>query len=78
MTSALGLTGFDAACLVCKTWLNVCRSDERVLRGVALYQGGLAKSAFMKLCRSSNWVIKWTKGQQDTRYHRCKDCGFEW
>ena len=49
LTSALGPSGFDAACLVCKTWLNACRSDERVLRGVALYQGGLTKSAFMKL-----------------------------
>ena len=34
---------------MCKTWLRVCRSDERVLRGVAGYQDGLTKSGFMKL-----------------------------
>eukprot|EP00966_Prymnesium_polylepis_P305631 7062737-Prymnesium_polylepis.1 len=35
--------------MVCKTWLSVCQSNESVLRGVAQYQGGLTKSAFMKL-----------------------------
>ena len=45
----IGPSGFAAASLVCKAWLSVCREDERVLRGVATYQGGLTKGAFMKL-----------------------------
>ena len=49
LSHGMGPTTFTAASLVCKTWLRVCRSDERVLRGVALYQGGLTKGAFMKL-----------------------------
>ena len=49
LSQGLGPASFTAASLVCKVWLSVCRSDERVLRGVALYQGGLTKGAFMKL-----------------------------
>ena len=45
----IGPSGFAAASLVCKVWLSVCRMDERVLRGVAAYQGGLTKGVFMKL-----------------------------
>ena len=45
----IGPSGFAAASLVCKAWLSVCREDERVLRGVAAYQGGLTKGVFMKL-----------------------------
>ena len=45
----IGPSGFAAASLVCKSWLSVCREDERVLRGVAAYQGGLTKGVFMKL-----------------------------
>ena len=49
LSQGMGPASFTAASLVCKTWLRVCRSDERVLRGAALYQGGLTKGAFMKL-----------------------------
>lgn len=49
LSQGIGPTSFTAACLVCKSWLRACRSDERVLRGVALYQGGLTKGVFMKL-----------------------------
>ena len=45
----IGPSGFAAASMVCKSWLSVCREDERVLRGVAAYQGGLTKCVFMKL-----------------------------
>ena len=49
LSQGIGPASFTAVSLVCKSWLRVCRSDERVLRGVALYQGGLTKGAFMKL-----------------------------
>ena len=49
LASGVGPSAFVAAGLVCKAWLRVCRTDERVLRGVALYQGSLTKGAFMKL-----------------------------
>jgi len=49
LSQGIGPASFTAVSLVCKSWLCVCRSDERVLRGVALYQGGLTKGAFMKL-----------------------------
>ena len=49
LSQGVGPTSFAAASLVCKSWLRACRSDERVLRGVARYQGGLTKGAFMKL-----------------------------
>eukprot|EP00966_Prymnesium_polylepis_P117735 2721713-Prymnesium_polylepis.1 len=35
-------------------------------------------AAVCEACGSSSWVIKWNKGQRDTKYHRCKECGFEW
>ena len=49
LSQGIGPASFGAASLVCKSWLCACRSDERVLRGVARYQGGLTKGAFMKL-----------------------------
>ena len=45
----IGPSTFAVARMVCKTWLSVCKCNESVLRGVAQYQGGLTKSAFMKL-----------------------------
>jgi hypothetical protein len=45
----IGPSGFAAASLVCKAWLSVCRTDERVLRGAAAYQGALTKFAFVQL-----------------------------
>lgn len=50
----IGPSSFTVASQVCKTWLSVCRADERVLRGVAMYQGGLTKGAFMKLFAMSS------------------------
>jgi len=49
LTDNIGPITFAAASLVCKVWLSVCRSDAAVLRGVALYQGGLTKHVFTKL-----------------------------
>eukprot|EP00966_Prymnesium_polylepis_P243614 5633599-Prymnesium_polylepis.1 len=49
LSHGIGPASFTAVSLVCKLWLRACRSHERVLRGVALYQGGLTKGAFMKL-----------------------------
>ena len=45
----VGPSAFAAASCVCKTWATVCKTDERVVRGAALYTGGLTKSALMKL-----------------------------
>ena len=49
LRDTIGPSAFATASMVCKVWLSVCRSDEAVLRGVALYQGGLTKSLFTKL-----------------------------
>ena len=49
LSQGVGPASFAAASLVCRAWLRLCRFDERVLRGAALYQGGLTKGAFMKL-----------------------------
>ena len=45
----VGPSAFAAVSCVCKTWAMVCKTDERVVRGAALYTGGLTKSALMKL-----------------------------
>ena len=45
----VGPTTFAAASCVCRTWAAVCKTDERVVRGAAIYTGGLTKSALMKL-----------------------------
>ena len=42
-------TTYYAASLVCKTWYDVCRNDECLLRLVALYQGSLTRSSFARL-----------------------------
>ena len=49
LATGIGPTSFLAAGLVCKAWLRVCRTEERILRGAALYQGALTKGALMKL-----------------------------
>ena len=49
LADSIGPSTFAIASLVCKVWLSVCRTNEAVLRGVALYQGGLTKSIFTKL-----------------------------
>lgn len=46
LTGTIGPSTLVAASRVCKLWHSVCRSDERVLRLVALYQGGVTKSVF--------------------------------
>ena len=45
----VGPAALAAASCVCKEWNAVCRTDEKVLRGAAAYQGGLTKAVFMKL-----------------------------
>ena len=52
----IGPSAFVAASLVCKGWLSVCRTDERVLRGAAQYQGGLTKGTLIKLFAISSCV----------------------
>ena len=46
---SIGPSSFNAASLVCKAWLSVCRADECVLRSVALYTGALTKGVLMQL-----------------------------
>ena len=45
----VGPTTFATASLVSKAWRSVCMTDERILRSVAWYQGGLTKGVFTKL-----------------------------
>jgi hypothetical protein len=45
----VGPSSFAAVSCVCRTWATVCKTDERVVRGAALYTGGLTKSALMNL-----------------------------
>ena len=52
----IGPSAFVAASLVSKGWLSVCRTDERVLRGAAQYQGGLTKGTLIKLFAISSCV----------------------
>ena len=49
LRSGIGPSTFVAAGGVCKAWRAVCRSDEAVLRCVAMYQGGLTRTAFRGL-----------------------------
>lgn len=56
LAGSIGPSAFAAASCVCKTWLTVCRTDKRVLRGAAQYQGGLTKSTLMKLFAISSQV----------------------
>ena len=45
----VGPSTFAATSAVSRVWLQACRSDEGVLRSVALYQGGMTKAALMRL-----------------------------
>ena len=45
----IGPATFARVGVVCRAWRSVCRTDERVLRGVAAYQGGLTKAGFVRL-----------------------------
>ena len=45
----IGPTTFVAISRVCKSWHSVARTNEMVLRMVALYQGGLTKTVFCGL-----------------------------
>ena len=45
----VGPSAYVAASGVCKAWHWVCRSDDALLRLVALYQGGVTKTAFCGL-----------------------------
>ena len=49
LRSPIGPSTFVAASRVSKVWHAVCRSDEHALRGVALYQGGLTRTALRGL-----------------------------
>jgi len=49
LRSHIGPSTFVAASRVCKVWHAVCRSDEHALRRVALYQGGLTRTALRGL-----------------------------
>ena len=45
----VGPSSFATASLVSKAWRSVCMTDERIIRSVACYQGGLTKGTFTKL-----------------------------
>ena len=45
----VGPSTFATASLVSKAWRGVCMSDERIVRSIAWYQGGLTKGVFTKL-----------------------------
>lgn len=45
----VGPSTFAVASEVSRVWLGVCRSDETVLRAVALFQGGLTKAKLIHL-----------------------------
>ena len=45
----IGPSTYVTAATVCKAWHSACRNDPRVLRSVALYQGGLTTTAFCGL-----------------------------
>jgi len=45
----IGASTLAAASLVSRVWLEACRSDPSVLRGAALYQGGLTKAQLKHL-----------------------------
>lgn len=49
LRSNVGPSTFVAARRICRAWLAVCRTDESVLRAVALFQGGLTRTAFRGL-----------------------------
>lgn len=42
----IGPSGFAAVALVCRAWRDLCRTNERLLRAVALYTGGLTRTLF--------------------------------
>ena len=53
----------------------------RAKPGVRALYAGNARSVMERgllATRSTNWVITWHRTQADNRYHRCKECGFEW
>jgi hypothetical protein len=46
LSGNVGASTFAQACMVSRTWREACTRDEALLRAVALYSGGLTKSAF--------------------------------
>jgi hypothetical protein len=64
----VGPSSFVAASLVCKSWLQACRDDGRVLRGAALYQSGLTKCSFMKLFAISSHEADLLPRSSHTRF----------
>lgn len=49
LRGTIGPSTYFRASSVCKVWLAACRSDETLLRLVALYQGGLTRTVFTQL-----------------------------
>ena len=49
LTGTVGPSTFAAASRVSKAWHAACRTNEKVLRLVALYQGGVTRSIFAGL-----------------------------
>ena len=49
LSGTIGPSTYFAASLVCRAWHAACRSDETLLRLVALYQGGLTRTLFRSL-----------------------------
>lgn len=49
LRGTIGPSTYFAATLVCRAWRDACRTNETLLRLVALYQGGLTRSMFTRL-----------------------------
>ena len=49
LSGTVGPSTYFAASLVSKAWHAACRADETLLRLVALYQGGLTRTVFVRL-----------------------------
>ena len=49
LSGTIGPSTYFSASLVGKAWLVACRSNETLLRLVALYQGGLTRTMFTRL-----------------------------
>ena len=54
----IGPSTYFTACLVNKAWYTACRTDETLLRLVALYQGGLTRTIFRRLFALTQCEIK--------------------
>ena len=69
LTGTIGPDTYFSACLVSKAWLNACRSSATLLRLVALYQGGITRTIFMRLFALSHEEAKALPHTTRHRHH---------